>query len=57
MRVHFFIKQLIDKKNHYFERQNLKKGNSGREILEKRRQFERLLPIILTCNLEPYGTI
>lgn len=41
MTVHFFIKQLLDKKNRYFERQKLKKENSECEILEKKRQFEK----------------
>lgn len=41
MPIHFFIKQLIDKKNRYFERQKLKKENSEREILEKKRKFEK----------------
>jgi len=41
MAVHFFIKQLIDKKNRYFERKKLKHKNSEREILAKKRQFEK----------------
>lgn len=41
MAVHFFIKQLIDKKNCYFEHKKLKKKHSEREILAQKKQFEK----------------